>query len=64
VLTTTLSHFPELGAKLELLGSRRSTDLTEDQVNALWTYVCPALDLLVSYVPLLVSCGPPNGTVE
>jgi hypothetical protein len=34
---TALSHFLELGIELELLVSRRNVDLTEDQVNALWT---------------------------
>jgi hypothetical protein len=36
-LSTTLSHFPELGTDLELIGSRRNVDLTEDQVDALST---------------------------
>jgi hypothetical protein len=35
MLAATLSHFPELGAKLELLQSGRSADLTEDQVDAI-----------------------------
>jgi hypothetical protein len=30
VLGAALSHFLELGTKLELLGSRRNADLTED----------------------------------
>jgi hypothetical protein len=37
VLATALSHFLELGAELELLGSRCNVDLTEDHVDALWT---------------------------
>jgi hypothetical protein len=36
-LAATLSHFLELGAELELLGSRCNADLTEDQTNALLT---------------------------
>jgi hypothetical protein len=36
-LSTALSHFPELGTDLELIGSRRNVDLTEDQVDALST---------------------------
>jgi hypothetical protein len=36
-LTVTLSHFPELETGLELLGSRRNTDLTESLLDALWT---------------------------
>jgi hypothetical protein len=34
-LAAALSHFPELGTELEVLGSGRNTDLREDQVNAL-----------------------------
>jgi hypothetical protein len=34
-LVATLTHFPELGAELKLLGSGHSADLTEDQVDAL-----------------------------
>jgi hypothetical protein len=35
VLAPALSHFPELGAELELLGSGRNMDLAEDQVDDL-----------------------------
>jgi hypothetical protein len=35
MLVATLSHFPELGTKLELLGSGCSVDLMEGQVDAL-----------------------------
>jgi hypothetical protein len=34
-LVTTLSHFPELKSKLELLGSGRNVGLTDDQADAL-----------------------------
>ena len=34
-LVAPLSHFPELEAELELLGSMRNAALTEDQVDAL-----------------------------
>jgi hypothetical protein len=34
-LVAALSHFPELEAKLELLGSVRNAALMEDQVDAL-----------------------------
>jgi hypothetical protein len=44
-LVTALSHFPEL---------------TEDQVDALWTWVRVASDLLASCVPPLVAYNPPN----
>jgi hypothetical protein len=36
-LTATLSHFPKLEIELELHGSRRNTDLTEGQLDTLWT---------------------------
>jgi hypothetical protein len=63
-LAATLSHFSELRAELELLGFGRSVDLTEDQVDALWTRVRQASDSLVSHVPPSLACGPPDGTVE
>jgi hypothetical protein len=34
-MAAALSHFPELGTDLELLGSGHNADLTEDQVDAL-----------------------------
>jgi hypothetical protein len=34
-LIATLSHFPELKSKLEVLGSGRNANLIEDQANAL-----------------------------
>jgi hypothetical protein len=37
VLIATLSHFPELKTKLELLRSEREADLSEDGADALWT---------------------------
>jgi hypothetical protein len=57
-LVVTLSHVPELGAKLELLGSGLDADLIVNQVDALWTQVCPASDLLALYVPSSAACGP------
>jgi hypothetical protein len=62
-LAANLSHFPELGTEPELLGSGCSTDLTEVQVDALWTKVHPASNLLASYIPLSVARGPSNGIV-
>jgi hypothetical protein len=35
MLATALSHFPELGVKLELLRSRRNVDLMKDLMDAL-----------------------------
>jgi hypothetical protein len=51
-----VSHFLELEAELEVLGSGRSTDLTEDETDALWTLVHAASDSLV----LHVSHNPPD----
>jgi hypothetical protein len=36
-LITALSHFPKLEPKFELFGSRYNADLTEGQLDALWT---------------------------
>jgi hypothetical protein len=60
-LAAALSHFIELGTELALLGSRRNTDLTDDDVDALWTQACPASDSLTSYVPLSIAYNPPDG---
>jgi hypothetical protein len=35
VLVVVVSHFPELDADLEMLGSRGSTGMIEDEVDAL-----------------------------
>jgi hypothetical protein len=63
-LAATLSPVSELGAEQELLGSRRNTDLTEDEVDALWAQACPASDSLVLYVPPSVAHNSPDGTGE
>jgi hypothetical protein len=63
-LAATLSHFSELGIELELLGSGHNTDQIEDQVDALWTQVHQALDLLASFVPPSVAHGSLDGTRE
>jgi predicted cobalt transporter CbtA len=55
VLVAALSYFLELGPELELLGSRRNADLTEDQVDAFWTQAHPASDSLPLYVLSLVA---------
>jgi hypothetical protein len=64
MLVATLSHFPELGAELKLLGSGRGVDQSEDQVDFIWTGVRLALDFLALQVPLSVAHGPPIGAVE
>jgi hypothetical protein len=60
-LATNLSHFPELRTELELLGSGLNADQIEGQVNALWTQKHEASDSLVSFVPLSVARGFPDG---
>jgi hypothetical protein len=62
MLVATVSHFLELKSELEFLRSRCNADLTEDEVDALQTWVCVASDSLLSYVPSLVAHGPPDGT--
>jgi hypothetical protein len=61
-LVAAMSHFPELKIDLDVLGSGCNADLTEDEVDALWTRVCAASDLLVSYVPSSVARNPPDDT--
>jgi hypothetical protein len=61
-LVATLSHFLELGTELELLGSRRNADLTEDQVDAFWILVRAASNSLASHVLPLVARSSPVGT--
>jgi hypothetical protein len=48
MLTTTLSHFPELEVQLDLLGSGYNSDLASDEMEALW-----ASESLSSRVPQL-----------
>jgi hypothetical protein len=44
VLVSALSYVSKLETELELLRFRRNADLMEDQVDALWTRVCPDSD--------------------
>jgi hypothetical protein len=60
-LVATVSHFPELKAKLEVFVSRHSTDLMKDEADVLWTRVRVASDSLASYVPSSIARNPPNG---
>jgi hypothetical protein len=59
-----LSHFLELKSELELLGSGRNADLTEDQADALWPLVDAASDLLVLFIPSSVAHDPSDGAGE
>jgi hypothetical protein len=64
VLSAAFLHFPELESELELLGSGRNTDLTKDQVDALWTQTRQASESLASFSPPSGTRGSPNGTGE
>jgi hypothetical protein len=64
VLTTVLSHFPELGLELELLGSRYNADLAKDEIEVFWTRTCQALESLSSRVPPSFACSPPDDARE
>jgi hypothetical protein len=57
VLVAALSHISELNPKSELLGSGCNANLTEDQMDALWTRARVALDSLVSHVPSSVAAA-------
>jgi hypothetical protein len=64
VLVAALSHFSELKSELELLRSRHNANQTDDQADALWTWVHAASDLLASHVPPSVTCSPPDNAGE
>jgi hypothetical protein len=63
-LVTVVSHFPEVDADLEVLGSGCNTGLTEDEVNTLWSRVRAAVDSLASHVPSSVAHNPPDSVGE
>jgi hypothetical protein len=63
-LVATVSHFLELDVDLEVLGSGRSVELTEDEAEALWSRVRAASDSLASYIPSSVAHNSPDGTGE
>jgi hypothetical protein len=60
----TMSHFLELDADLEVLGSRHNAGLMEVEVDALWSRVHAAMDSLASHVPSLVAHNPPDSARE
>jgi hypothetical protein len=51
MLVVVLSNFSKLETELELLGSGRGADLSDDEVDALWPLVSMASDSLGSLVP-------------
>jgi hypothetical protein len=63
-LATAVTHFPELGADVELLRSERNMDLMEDQVDALWTQTRQSSESLVAFIPPSVAHGSPNDMGE
>jgi hypothetical protein len=64
VLTTILSHFPELDIKLELLGSEYNANLTKDEMEVFWTRTHRASESLSSRVHPWVARSPPDGAGE
>jgi hypothetical protein len=63
-LAATLSHFLKMEGELELLGSRRNMDLTEDQADALWSHTCHASELLAVFIPPSVAHDSPHNMGE
>jgi hypothetical protein len=57
---TALSHLTELKSELELLGSGRDADLSDNQVDTLWPLVSMASDSLASDVPSSFARDPPD----
>jgi hypothetical protein len=64
MLVAAVSHFTKLDADLEVLGSGPNMRLTEDEVNALWSQLCVAVDSLVLHVAFSVACNPPDSMGE
>jgi hypothetical protein len=62
MLVATVSHFPGLKTKLEVLGSGHSA--IEGEVDALWIPVHAASDLLALHVPSSGARNPPDSTGE
>jgi hypothetical protein len=50
--------------ELDLLGSRYNTNLTSDEMEALWARTHQASESLSSRVPLSAAHGPPDGAGE
>jgi hypothetical protein len=63
-LVAALLHFLELRSELELPGSGRNANLTDDQVDVLWPLVSTASDLLASLVPSSIAHDPPDDAGE
>jgi hypothetical protein len=63
-MVTTVSQFWELDADLEVLESGHNAGFTVDEVDALWSQVRTAVDLLAPHVPPSVARNPPGSTGE
>jgi hypothetical protein len=63
-LVAAMLHFRDPKSELELLEFKRNTDLTEDEVDALWTWVRATSNSLASYVLCSVARGPLGGAGE
>jgi hypothetical protein len=69
VLVAAVLHFPELDADLEVLGSKHSAGLIDDEVDALWSHVRATRTrwrctfLLRSPVTLLTTWGSSGGSL-
>jgi hypothetical protein len=60
MLVAVLSHFPKQEPELELLGSGRDANLSDDQADALLPLVSLASDLLTSLIPSSLARGLPD----
>jgi hypothetical protein len=63
-LVAVVSHFLELNADLEVIGSRCSAGLIEDEVDALWSWVHVASESLSLHVPSSVARNLPDSAGE
>jgi hypothetical protein len=63
-MVAALSDFLELKSVLELHGSGRNADLTDNQADAIWPLVSAASDSLALLVPSLIARDPPDGAGE
>jgi hypothetical protein len=63
-LVATVLHFPKLDTDLEVLESRCSAGLMEDEADALYSRVCTTSDSLASHIPSSVGRNPPDSMGE
>jgi hypothetical protein len=64
VLVASLSHFPKLEPELELLGSGCNADLTEGQLDTLWTQTRQASESLALSIPPSAAHNSPDDIGE